>query len=281
MKPFNINSFPIQTVFVFGVLLAADSARSESLSTTPLWELGAFGVGVSQQAYPGSDQQVSRGLVLPYLVYRGRFLRADRETAGLRAIKTPSFELDVGVAGSFGAKSDDIKARSGMPDLGTLVEFGPRLRWNIGEVSGAGALRMELPLRGVFDLSDRAAHRGMAFEPRLVLQRSSQDGWNYTTGVGAIFADQRLAQTFYGVDPAYAETGRPAYHAQSGLVAWRLTASFSKNLSRDWRLFGFGRFDSLAGAANEASPLVKRTSGGTVGIGIAYTWLRSDRTASD
>lgn len=132
MKPFNINSFPLQTVFVFGVLLAADSAQSESLSTTPLWELGAFGVGVSQQAYPGSDQQVSRGLVLPYLVYRGRFLRADRETAGLRAIKTPSFELDVGVAGSFGAKSDDIKARSGMPDLGTLVEFGPRLRWNIG-----------------------------------------------------------------------------------------------------------------------------------------------------
>lgn len=281
MKPFNINSFPIQTVFVFGVLLAADSAQSESLSTTPLWELGAFGVGVSQQAYPGSDQQVSRGLVLPYLVYRGRFLRADRETAGFRAIKTPSFELDVGVAGSFGAKSDDIKARSGMPDLGTLVEFGPRLRWNIGEVSGASALRMELPLRGVFDLSDRAAHRGMAFEPRLVLQRSSQDGWSYTTGVGAIFADQRLAQTFYGVDPAYAETGRPAYHAQSGLVAWRLTASFSKNLSRDWRLFGFGRFDSLTGAANEASPLVKRTSGGTVGIGIAYTWLRSDRTASD
>jgi MipA family protein len=52
----------------------------------PLWELGGFGVATSQQAYPGSDQQINRGLVLPYFVYRGEFLRADRDTAGLRAI---------------------------------------------------------------------------------------------------------------------------------------------------------------------------------------------------
>lgn len=33
------------------------------------------------------------------------------------------------------------------------------------------------------------------------------------------------------------------------------------NLSRDWRVFGFGRIDSASGAANEDSPLVRRTSG--------------------
>jgi outer membrane protein len=113
------------------------AAAQSTAASLPLWEIGGFGVGVSQQAYPGSDQQVNRGLALPFLVYRGQFLRADRESAGLRAIKTPRFELDIGVAGSFGANSDDIDARRGMSNLGTLVEFGPRVKWNLGAGPGA------------------------------------------------------------------------------------------------------------------------------------------------
>lgn len=263
-------------------LFAAMPAAAQSAAAPlPLWEIGAFGVGVSQQAYPGADEQVQRGLALPFLVYRGRFLRADRDTAGLRAIRTPRFELDVGVAGSFGARSDDIEARRGMPDLGTLVEFGPRVRWNLGAGPGGGAWRLELPLRGVFDLSDSAEYRGLAFEPRLVFQRRAQGGWAYSTSLGAIVADQRLARTFYAVDPVFARSDRPAYAAQGGLVAWRLSASFSHSLSRDWRLFGFGRFDTVRGAANEDSPLVRRTEGASVGLGLAYTWRRSARGASD
>ena len=262
----------------FTVIPAAAQSTAASL---PLWEIGGFGVGVSQQAYPGSDQQVNRGLALPYLVYRGKFLRADRETAGLRAFKSPRFELDIGVAGSLGARSDDIEVRRGMPDLGTLVEFGPRIKWNLGAGPGSGAWRLELPLRGVFDLDEVGKYRGVAFEPRLVFQRRTNAGWGYMTSVSAIVADQRLAQTFYGVDPVYALAGRPAYKAQSGLVAWRLSASFSRNLSRDWRLFGFGRFYTVSGAANEQSPLVERTHGVSVGLGLTYTWLRSERTGSE
>jgi hypothetical protein len=153
------------------------AVAQSTAASLPLWEIGGFWVGVSQQAYPGSDQQVNRGLGLPFLVYRGQFLRADRETAGLRAIKTPRFELDIGVAGSFGESSDDIEARQGMPDLGTLVEFGPRVKWNLGAGPGGGAWRLELPLRGVFDLSDSGEHRGVAFEPRLVFQRRAKAGW--------------------------------------------------------------------------------------------------------
>ena len=103
----------------------------------------------------------------------------------------------------------------------------------------------------------------------------------YATSVSAIIADRRLAQTFYSVAPAYAQIDRPAYAAQSGLVAWRLSASFSRSLSRDWRVFGFGRIDSVSGAANEDSPLVKRTNGASLGLGVAYTWMRSERSASD
>lgn len=266
--------------------VAAASAQSEAPAgaALPLWELGAFAFGVSQQAYPGSDQQLARGLLLPYGQYRGRFLRADRDTAGLRAVKTPVYELDVGVSASFGGSSTEIDARRGMPDLGTLVEFGPRLKINLGswgEGRNAGRWRVDLPVRGVFDLTDRATHRGMAFEPEINFQRRSLGGWGYAVSLGAIVGDRRLNSTFYGVAPVYALADRPAYAAKSGLVAWRLSTSVSRALTPDWRLVGFARFDSVAGAANEASPLVRRTTGATVGLGLSYTWLRSEARASD
>lgn len=247
----------------------------------PLWEIGIGAFGISQQAYPGADQQVNRGIALPYALYRGEVLRVDRGGAGLRAVKQPAFEVDIGVSGAFGARSDDIEARRGMPDLGTLVEFGPRVRVKLGSDPKRSAWRLDLPLRGVFDLDDGAAHRGMAFEPELSFQRRTASGLSMSASIGAIVADQRLARTFYAVDAADVAPGRPAYVASSGLVAWRLSGSISQPLGTDWRVFGFARLDSLNGAANRDSPLVRRTTGLTGGVGLSYTWLRSARPARD
>jgi len=269
-------------------LLLSGAARAQNVDTPaaslPLWELGAFAFGVSQQAYPGSDNQLTRGLVLPYGQYRGRFLRADRETAGLRAVKTPFYEVDVGIAASFGGSSSEIGARRGMPELGTLVEFGPRLKIKLGswgEGRNAGRWQLELPLRGVFDLTDGAAYRGTSFEPEINFQRRSLAGWGYGVSLGAIVGDRRLNSTFYGVAPVYALADRPAYAAQSGLIAWRLSVSVSRALTPDWRVVGFARVASVAGAANEASPLVRRTTGTTAGLGFSYTWLRSEARANE
>ena len=269
-------------------LLLSGAARAQNVDTPaaslPLWELGAFAFGVSQQAYPGSDNQLTRGLVLPYGQYRGRFLRADRETAGLRAVKTPFYEVDVGIAASFGGSSSEIGARRGMPELGTLVEFGPRLKIKLGswgEGRNAGRWQLELPLRGVFDLTDGAAYRGTSFEPEINFQRRSLAGWGYGVSLGAIVGDRRLNSTFYGVAPVYALADRLAYAAQSGLIAWRLSVSVSRALTPDWRVVGFARVASVAGAANEASPLVRRTTGTTAGLGFSYTWLRSEARANE
>ena len=256
-------------------------AFAQSTPEQPLWVVGGVTFGVSQQAYPGSDQQVNRFLPLPYFLYRGNVLRADQDSAGLRAFKNETFELDVGVAGSFGAGRGALDARQGMRELGTLVELGPRLKWNLGAAPFDGRLRAELPLRAVFDLSDGGQYRGMSFEPKLVYERRSDSGWRYGASVGAIVADTKLAQTFYDVSRAEATALRPAYSAKSGLVAWRLGTSFSRSLSRDWNLFGFARLDTVAGAANEASPLVRQKTGATLGLGVSYTWLRSSQRAED
>lgn len=270
-------------VLLLSALGAAAPAAAQPSAELPLWEVGAIGVGGRQPAYPGAADSVGRALVLPYVVYRGPLLRVDRGSAALRAFKTPDFELDVGFSGSLGSSSNDVAVRRGMPDLGTLIEFGPRLTWKLSADAppGAGRWRVELPLRGVFDLSDKLAHRGLAFEPELSYARRTQGGTGYSVGVGAVWGNRRLTDTLYGVAPAYATASRPAYAAESGLIAWRLSASLSRQLAPDWRVFAFGRYDDVSGAANEASPLVQRRGGVSAGVGVAYTWMRSERRAVD
>jgi outer membrane scaffolding protein for murein synthesis (MipA/OmpV family) len=260
---------------------AALAQAADGPGAAPLWEAGGVAFGVSQNAYPGSDQQVNRALALPYFIYRGDVLRADRETAGIRALKSETFELDLGFAGAFGSGSDTIEARQGMRKLGTLVELGPRLKWDLGAGPAGGRLNAVFPVRAVLDFSDQAAHRGWSFEPKLTYARRSDSGWRYSASVSAIVADTRLAQTFYEVRSSEATAMRPAYAAESGLVSLRLGTTFSRSLGRDWNLFGFARLDSVAGAANESSPLVRRSTGATAGLGVAYTWMRSERAAFD
>ena len=171
---------------------------------------------MAKMASTGSAQQVNRALVPAFFIYRGKYLRADRGSVGVRAIKTDTMEVDVGVSGEFGSSSNDIEARNGMPDLGTLVEFGPRVKWNLGSGPGNGRWRAELALRGVFDLTDSLKDRGISLEPELIFERSTGSGIRYSTSFGLVLGDERLADTFYGVAPAHATASRPAYKAQSG-----------------------------------------------------------------
>ena len=247
----------------------------------PLWEVGGVAFGLTQQAWPGASEDVRRAIALPYVLYRGPWLRIDRGAFGLRAVKKSDFELDIGFSGSLGSGANDTQARRGMPELGTLVEFGPRGRWDLGAAPGGGQWRLELPLRGVFDVSDRFASRGVALEPELQWNHPGIAGWRLTASAGALLGDRQLAGTFYDVAPAYATALRPAYEAKAGLIAWRLGVSASHRITRDWRVFGFGRLDTVAGAANADSPLVSRTTGYSAGIGLQWTWMRSERAAAD
>lgn len=257
--------------------VASTDPMSDDGPAPPLWEAGLAAFGARSPAYPGAAQRSSNGIVLPYLLYRGRILRAERGTVGLRAARTERMELDVGFAGSFGSAASSNDARRGMPDIGTLVEFGPRLRWRLGPAFG-GNLGAAVPLRGVFDLNNRFEYRGLALEPSLSWG-TRVAGFNLGTSLGLLIADQRLADTFYGIAPAFARPGRPAYEAQAGLVATRLSFNLSRRLHRDWVVFGFARVDSVRGAANRGSPLVDEPTGTAVGLGLSWTFARSERPA--
>lgn len=267
-------------------LAAASAAWSQDTTTSsppplPLWEVGLFAMGASQQAYPGAAQQLDRGLLLPYLVYRGEVLRVDRGGVGLRKVISPTVELDVGFSGAFGTRAGEIDARQGMPELGTLVEFGPRIQWKLSDGLGGGQLRADFALRGVFDLTDHMSAKGLALEPELVYARNSSTGWRYSAGVGLVVGDARLNDTLYGVAPAYATPTRPAYTAGAGLIASRLSLYVSRSLSPDLRLSAYTRLDSVAGAANQASPLVQKSTGASAGVWLTYTLARSATLVRD
>jgi outer membrane protein len=280
-QPRTISVFKAHFIATAALVLMAQSAMAQGSASLPLWEVGAFGTGLKQQAYPGSSQQVDRALVLPFFIYRGQYLRADGGNVGLRAVKTDILEVDVGFSGAFGSNSNDIEARKGMPDLGTLVEFGPRVKWNLGAGPGNGRLRAELALRGVFDISDSFKDKGLSLEPELIFERRTAGGVGYSASVGLVLGDERLAETFYGVAPAFATATRPAYKAQSGLIMSRVSVNLFQNLTPNLRVFGFARLTSVDSAANSSSPLVRQNMGSTVGIGLLYTLARSESRASD
>src|SRR4051812_43110655 len=85
------------------VLSLEAQAQEVAPIAPPLWEVGVYAFAVSQQAYPGAAERVNRALVLPRFRYRGQYLRIEGGSAGVRAIKTPDFELDVGFAGALGS----------------------------------------------------------------------------------------------------------------------------------------------------------------------------------
>lgn len=262
---------------------ASASERPPQPPSKPLWEAGALVAGATQPAYPGAADRVGRALPLPFLIYRGPVLRADEDNVGVRALRTPRLELNVGLGGSLGSSSDDVEARRGMDDLGTLIEVGPRLVWSLVDAppGRAAPWRLQVSLRAVLDLDDRLRYKGLALAPELVHERTLPGGWELGARFGPVFGDRQLADTFYGVEAGEAIPGRPAYDAAAGLIAWRVGVAASHTLGRDLRLFGFTRFDSVRGAANAASPLVRESGGWTAGFGVAWTFARSSRPASE
>lgn len=249
--------------------------------TAPLWEVGISGFAISRPAYPGSDTYVSRALVIPYFLYRGEHLRIERGGSGYRAVKTPRFEFDIGFSGALGSSSDKVVARRGMETIGHMIEFGPKANWYLTDPEQNGRWRFELPLRAVFDLSDGFRRRGYSVEPELKYDRTANGGWRYSAGVSSVWGSDQLADTFYRVRPDQVLADRPAYDAKAGLLAWRVFTSVSHQFDKDWRVFANLRIDSVVGAANEQSSLVRRKTAPSVLLGISYTWKQSERRSDE
>jgi outer membrane protein len=264
------------------LLSTAASAAPPAERNLPLWEAGIGAAALSTPAYPGADSRSSRVLALPFLLYRGKVLRIDQSGINARLLNTDRAEFDIGVAGSLPASSDDVEERAGMPDLGTLGEFGPRLKLRIADFNDASRLRLDLPVRAVIEARGGLHHQGFTFEPRLVYEtRDPQGVWSYDVQLGAVFGDGKINRYFYEVRPEFATAQRPAYSSEAGLMLVRTGLFATRRIHPDVRVFGFVRYESYAGAANDNSPLMKKSTGASAGVGFAWTMARSSRGAND
>lgn len=274
--------FPASALLALVPAIAAEPATQDAPTRLPLWEAGVGAAAFSTPAYPGASDRSNRWLVAPFLLYRGKVLRADQEGVGARLLDTDKVEFDVGFAGALPAHSNDVDVRRGMPDLGTLVEFGPRVKYKFADFGEAGRLRFDLPVRAVIEARGGLRRQGWTTEPRFVWERRGDGGaWTLEAQAGAVFGDRRIHAYFYDVAPQYATADRPAYKSDGGLMLVRTGLFGSYRVNPDVRVFGFVRLDSYAGNANRDSPLFRKDYGASAGVGLAWTLARSTRRANE
>ncbi len=247
----------------------------------PLFELGLAGGAGYTPDYPAAEQSHVRGIVAPWLIYRGRILRADEQGARARTLLGDGFELAISASGSFPTASRDNRAREGMPNLDWIGEIGPTLIWTVWRDLDPAAPRrvvLETPVRAAFstDLTS-ISYRGLTFEPDIAFQQRNLlvRGSRLRVSLGAVFANDRYMEYFYGVAPEFARAGRPAYAARGGYLGTRLQMSFRVPITDTVSLVAGGRVFNFSGASNRDSPLFRREWNYSVAAGFSWTLYRS------
>lgn len=266
---FSMRFLPNVFMSAVACVLVVSSALAEQL---PLWEAGAGVAAINFSDYRGSNERQTYVLPMPYVVYRGDFLKVDRQRVRGLLFHSDYAELDISVNGSVPVKNN--RARQDMPNLDPTLEVGPALNVSLYKSeSNQAQLELRLPLRSVFS-SDFSHVRGVGwiFQPQLNLDVRNlfdQTGWKMGGAAGPVFTDRRYNQYFYGVDASYVRSDRPAYIASGGYAGSQFVATLSKRYPSIW-VGCFIKLDTLRGAAFEGSPLVKNKQYATTGFGISW-----------
>lgn len=268
---------------IFCCALALGAAVCPALSHAeqkPLWEAGLGVGGIAFPDYRGSDESNVYPFPLPYFVYRGKFLKADREGVRGELFDRRDLELSLSMDATIPVSSDDNAAREGMPNLRPTLELGPSLDVHLWR-SPKEDMKLDLvmPLRLPITLESSPQTLGWNFSPRLnldVANVAGLQGWNFGIGGGPIFGAAEFHEYFYSVAPRFATAQRPAYDAAGGYSGTHLLTAISKRFPTFW-VGAYLRYDNLHNAAFADSPLVRRQNYVTGGIGIAWMIGKSKR----
>lgn len=248
--------------------------------TEPLWEAGLGVGGVHFPDYRGSNQSRNYAFPVPYFVYRGEFLQADRN--GVRGILMQSdrVDLNASVGASLPVDSSRDSIREGMPNLRPTIEAGPSLDVTLWRNDDRRRrLELRLPARAGITVESHSRYIGWQFFPHLNLDirdPGGLEGWNLGLVAGPLFADARHNRYFYEVAPQFATAARSAYTPTGGFAGMEYLAAVSKRYRKLW-VGGFVRYDSLHGATFADSPLVTSKRYAAAGFGVSWIFGESSR----
>lgn len=263
-----LNCWLIAMVFSLGSLAAW--AEHTDLPPGKTWSAGIGIGGVVGPDYRGSKSYRSYVAPVPYLVYRGHFLRADDEGVRGRFWASDVLEVNLSALATFTPDADKNELREGMRPLDSTVEIGPALDINLtGETLRRGLL-LHLPARGVIAFGRRSPeYVGWQFEPHL-MYRANWFQWDWTLRGGPAFGSGGFHRYYYSVPIEHALPERPAYRASSGYSGINTQATVSRRMGSFWYGFYF-RYNNLQGTRFTDSPLVETEH--NVSGGMAVSWI--------
>ena len=290
---------PMKTAFYWPLLLSAllfpaagptsgeNASFIENDEELPLWEFGVTAVGARLPHYIGSDEYENYLYPLPYVIYRGDILRADRE--GVRGIfyKGEKFETSLSLWGN-PPVSDKNEARQGMPELDAIGEIGPALRyyfyrrgwqdhlylqaaWRTAFSFGFnGGLDLDMDYQGWHSSVDLSYHNKTMIDGRKLSI--------YIKG-GFHFADSKYNNYFYGVPSQYATSLREPYEADGGYAGFSLSSSLFKEITSRFSIGCYARWNNLDGTVIEDSALVRKKNNYAIGALAVWKLAESSKLA--
>lgn len=276
----------ISIIFLVAVSLLPDICQGKSENHNGdklhLWEFGVVGVAARLPHYRGSDEYKNYTFPLPYFIYRGEKIKADRE--GVRGIfwRNKRFESDISLSGN-PPVSDDNKARTGMTELDSLIEIGPALRYYFYEIDDRNSLFLQSNLRMAFTMNFDSGidteYQGYISDLSLVYKNSKtfiQEKIHFHFSIGVQYADTDLHSYFYDVASEYVTPEREYYKAESGYGGVQVSGSFMKELTDSISIGLYSRWINCNGAAYEKSPLVQTANNYIVGCLLLWKLSESE-----
>ena len=278
MKTANAQPHPIN-ILLAGIYLYFGVLGDACAEPQPKWEIGASIGVISIADYRGSENIQSRALVFPYIVYRSKLLRADRD--GLRGLLFSSndVELNISMNASLTTEADDNPLRQGMPELDPTFELGPALDINLTGESLREGWMLRLPLRAVVSFSEDGFHHvGSVFNPGLRWLHDAKNDWRIHFTGGLIYGNDRYHRYYYSVDPQFATPDRPVFQTSAGYSGFSNQITLTRHKNRFW-YGGYLRYDNLSNAEFIRSPLVETDHYYAIGLAVGWVFAESETTA--
>lgn len=152
-----------------------------------------------------------------------------------------------------------------LPKVGFSFELG-----GFAQVNLTSALRVRVEGRKAV-----SGHKGWVGEVSADYVARQGDDWLFSIGPRVSLGDSKYSRAYFGVAPTdVAASGLPAYDPKGGVQSVGVTAGYMRQLTRNWGVAAFARYDRLVGDAAD-SP-VTRAFGSrnqpAFGIALSYTF---------
>lgn len=251
---------------------ATDITPGEKL---PLYEYGILGLAVHLPHYTGSSEYQTYAFPLPYFVYRGEIIKADREEIRGIFFRYKQFETDISMAGN--TPVGDDRARSGMEKLAAIGEVGPALNYYFYEYGDRDSLFVQATLRAAFsvdfDGGVDVGYEGKVSDISLIYRDSKifkEQKVRFQLSTGVRFSDASMHSYFYDVPEAHVTPTRKYYASEGGYSGLQVSGSITKELTPSFSASCYGRWTNIDGAVYEDSPLVSTDNNYIVGAMLVW-----------